>query len=217
MKLLAKAGNGPVLAHCAGRERPVQNFCFEALLCGDCEQRLSRWEGVAADFLRRREFDPPCVVSEAKTLTQLNYRGLKLFLLSLLWRMGASELRDFAFVKLGRHETIIRDMIMREDPGSTDDYGCSLQVLTDRTGRIPVTRGADHYRADHLCIFYRLILDGFLFIWQVGQAEAVARSSTREWLLRDDGTWQVLFQDRHRVPFVDHALRPLFQRRAAQP
>jgi hypothetical protein len=218
MKLLAKAGDGPVLSHCAGSERPVQNFCFEALICGDCEQRFSRWERVAADFLRKREFDPSGLVSGNTTvLTQLSYRELKLFLLSLLWRMGVSDLREFVFVKLGPHEAIIRDMILREDPGTTETYGCSLQVLTDRTGRIPLTRGADYHRADQFGMLYRLILDGFLFIWQVGRPEAVARSSTREWLLRDDGTCQVLFQDRRRVPFVSHALRPLFQRPAAEP
>lgn len=78
-------------------------------------------------------------------------------------------------------------------------------------GRIPVTRGADFHRADHLGMLYRLVLDGILLVWQVGNHHATSRSSTRDWLLQADGTWSVLFQDRRRVPFVHEALKPVLR------
>lgn len=176
----ARAGGGRMLAHLAGREYPVQNFAFEKLLCAECEHRFSVWENVGADFMRRPELAPVAEKhGEPLDLASLPYAPLKLFLLSLLWRMSVSSLPDFAAVDLGPHETVLRAMLLNDDPGPTEAYGCSLQILTDRTGRIPLTRPADHFRVDGGCRLYRLILDGCLFIWQVGQPAAIARSSTQ--------------------------------------
>jgi hypothetical protein len=209
----ARAGHGRMLAHLAGRERPVQNFAFEKLLCAECEHRFSIWEAVGADFMRRPELAPDAEMHGTPLeLISLPYTPLKLFLLSVLWRMGVSSSPDFAAVELGPHEPILRGMLINGDPGPTEAYGCSLQILTDRTGRIPLTRPADRSRLDNGCRLYRLILDGSLFIWQVGQPLAVARSSTQPFLLQSDGTWRVFIQSRRGVPFVHEALRPIFRR-----
>lgn len=215
IKAHAKASNGHVLHHHAGNERVVQNFLSESLLCADCEQRFSSWERVAADFLRKQEFEPPGVVSNTiLPMAGLPYQPLKLFLLSLLWRMGVSKDHAFKVVNLGPHEDVLREMLLCNNPGTAGEYGCTIQILTDRTGRIPVTSGASRHRTDHACRAYRVIMDGFMFIWNVGSPEAIARFPAGKFLLKEDGTWDVIFQDRHRVPFVNEALKPLFHGRA---
>lgn len=214
MKELARADDGPVMSHCAGVEKVVQNYCFERLLCDDCEQRFAAWEREGATLIRRPELLPLSLVRDkVLSLSGLPYATLKLFLMSMLWRMGASTLREFTFVDLGPHQERLRQMLLRADPGPPEAYGCSLQILTDRTGRIPFTRGADVHRADHLCRLYRLVLDGCLFVWQVGQTTAVRRSSTSNWLLQTDGTWDVCLQDRRQVPFVHDAMTPVLNRK----
>lgn len=64
--------------------------------------------------------DPPGLVAgKILLLTNLPYRPLKLFRLSLLWRMSVSSLREFALVKLGPHEERIRQMLLQDDPGQS--------------------------------------------------------------------------------------------------
>ena len=202
------------MSHCVGVERVVQNYGFERLLCDGCEQRFAAWEREGATFIRDPRLLPRGLTRDkVLILVGLPYAPLKLFLMSLLWRMGVSTLREFTFVDLGPHQEKLRQMLLRADSGPSEAYGCSLQILTDRTGRIPITRGADVYRADHLCRLYRLVLDGCLFVWQVGHAAAVRRTNTRDWLLKIDGTWAVCFQDRRQVPFVDQALKPVLNKK----
>ncbi len=214
MKEISRAGDGPVMSHCAGREKVVQNYSFERLLCEECEQRFSAWEREGAALIRHPKLLPRGLTRDKVLfLLGLPYAPLKLFLMSLLWRMGASTLREFTFVDLGPHQERLRQMLLHADPGPPEAYGCSLQILTDRTGRIPFTRGTDVHRADHLCRLYRLVLDGCLFVWQVGQTGAVQQSSTSNWLLQTDGTWGVCFQDWRQVPFVHEALKPVLSKK----
>jgi hypothetical protein len=71
-----------------------------------------------------------------------DYVRMKLFLLSLLWRMGVSQPYFFNEVKLGFHEKRIRRMLLADDPGSADQYACQFrlielegQLLTDYQSR----------------------------------------------------------------------------------
>jgi hypothetical protein len=48
----------------------------------------------------------------------LDYAMFKLFHLSVLWRAGVSTREEFRNVKLGSHEDVIRQMLLRDDPGA---------------------------------------------------------------------------------------------------
>ncbi len=59
----------------------------------------------------------------------VDYVRLKLFLLSVLWRMGVSKLHFFREVGLGPHEGKIRKMLLNDDPGDPDEYPCQLRLV----------------------------------------------------------------------------------------
>ena len=65
-----------------------QDFSTEQLLCGDCENRLSRWEKIFAESI----FFP--YLNEEKREFEYTDWLLK-FSVSLIWRLGVSELDDF--------------------------------------------------------------------------------------------------------------------------
>jgi hypothetical protein len=146
-------------------------------------------------------------------IQDLDYHRLKLYLLSLLWRMGVSSLPEFQLIRLGPHEARIRDMLLGDDPGKSNDYGCILQVVTDGGTRIPVTRAPDRHRVDALTVQYRLLIDGLLLIWPVGPDAVRDRATLHEFYLQEDGTWRVLAQRRIDIPFLRESLAPALRSR----
>jgi len=98
----------------------------EALLCDECEQRFSVWERYASLLLKggvkvsvKREHN-------LVMLSELNYEYFRLFQLSVLWRAGVSSLEFFRNVRLGRHEAILRRLLLDGDPGPSSRYCCVM-------------------------------------------------------------------------------------------
>jgi hypothetical protein len=126
----------------------------EHLLCDACEQRFSGYERVVASFYYgtveafaaqkaevnyRGGLKFTRVNKDARPTTDavpkllyvegVNYSALKLFLLSLLWRMGVSRLHFFREVELGPHESQLRSMLLKDDPGEPDVYACQMSLI----------------------------------------------------------------------------------------
>src|SRR5256885_7584163 len=75
-------------------ERPVRFFqkgLREQLLCDDCEQQFSRYEKYASRVFYGEDIQVQ-PVEVGMLLSGLDYRRLKLFLLSLLWRFSVTKL-----------------------------------------------------------------------------------------------------------------------------
>ena len=56
-------------------------------------------------------------------LRDVDYTQLRLFYLSLLWRMSVSTHPYFKEVSLGPHEEVLRRMLLEGRPGEPDQYG----------------------------------------------------------------------------------------------
>jgi hypothetical protein len=102
----------------------------EKLLCAPCEQKFARWEKYTKEVL----MDSADIRIEKKRkilkLLNLNYRTFRLFLLSLLWRMGVSKLEFFSDVNLGsKHQEILRRALLDEDPLEPLQYPCLMAAV----------------------------------------------------------------------------------------
>ncbi len=90
------------------RLKPVPTgFYQKPLLCGECEQKLGRWENYAEKVLNGSpHVKMPKVVRTEDDLIQsvsdIDYQQFKLFLLSIVWRASATNLPFFREVALGR-------------------------------------------------------------------------------------------------------------------
>jgi len=103
--------------------RYEQKGLRERLLCGDCENKLSKWE----DHVRRIFYGGKEILitnGNPIKIERIDYAKFKLFQLSLLWRASVSEMDFFKQVSLGPHEEKIRQMLLNEDPGSKLKYPC---------------------------------------------------------------------------------------------
>lgn len=102
----------------------------EKLLCNACEQKFGRWEKYAKEaFAEGRGIK---IVRHNKhfKLENLDYRRFRLFLLSLLWRMGVSELDFFSLTDLGdKHLEKLRIALLNEDPLEPQQYPCLMSIV----------------------------------------------------------------------------------------
>ncbi|MGI8967036.1 MAG: hypothetical protein ACR2H1_13250, partial [Limisphaerales bacterium] len=107
-----------------------QTGYWERLLCKECEAQFSKYETYASNhFLNVNLPTPSNAADRMITLKVDDYRPLKLFLMSVLWRVGVASGDFFRCVDLGPHEARLRKMLHAENPGEPDDYGCLITPL----------------------------------------------------------------------------------------
>lgn len=114
-----------------GRPGPrlIQQGFRERLLCGSCEQHLNRFE----TYFNNTWFAqvPTRVDVPGRQLqVRVEYAPFKLFHLSVLWRCSVARGSPFRQVSLGQEEDErLRQMLLRDDPGAFNDWGCLAVCL----------------------------------------------------------------------------------------
>lgn len=100
---------------------------YEILLCDECEQRFSNWEGYARDVFYKL---PLKVVEDnrAVVFSGLQYHLFKLFQMSLIWRASITSRPEVHRINLGPHTERIRKMLLEDNPGDIHEYGSILML-----------------------------------------------------------------------------------------
>jgi hypothetical protein len=110
------------------------------ILCASCDSSLGRWDEYGVSLLLRglSEFAPlsPGPDPIAFVRPTFDYGRLKLFWMSVLWRAGEASHDLFRKVRLGPYAGRLREMLLAEDPGDTDEFTTLLSAFTVE-GRIP--------------------------------------------------------------------------------
>lgn len=119
------------------KELLKQKGLREPLLCADCEQQIGRYEWYASGVFYGGVPQERQRTGNLVQLSQLEYRPLKLFFLSLLWRMGITSIPELKGVELDKHEEVLRAMLQREDPGSALDYPCMITAVMIEGKHVP--------------------------------------------------------------------------------
>lgn len=115
-------------------DKSQQTGFRERLLCGECELQFSKYETYAAKNFFNKTVPPMRTSNDLVIVFQnIEYHRFKLFLLSLLWRVGIAKDDFFKCVKLGPHEEKLRLMLLAEDPGEPDEYGCMISSFIPET------------------------------------------------------------------------------------
>lgn len=109
----------------------IQKGLRERLLCGECEQRIQKFEEYFARYWYQSNPISVRIGDIEILLKSLDYRRFKLLLLSIIWRASVSGLPEFATVNLGPHEESIRRMILKDDPGTSETYPIFAGLIID--------------------------------------------------------------------------------------
>jgi hypothetical protein len=158
----------------------------EYLLCHDCEQRFGVHEAAARDFFYGNA-PAPLKKQPLGTIVQtpqtgsppgfleirevaIDYRELKLFQMSLLWRAGVAKGSFFKNVNLGeKHEKRLKLLLASDDPGLELDYPCIMFDL--RSQKIEFEgfwrEPTDCHDEDQGQKLYKIVIGGYAFMYSV--------------------------------------------------
>jgi len=146
---------------------PLQKGFREGLLCWDCEQKLSPYEKYNREILYGGVQITGSKKRHRIEFTGLDYQRVRVFYLSLLWRMSIASHWFWKEVDLGQHEERVRKMVLQEDSGAPHDYGVyCIAPLFDGYLLTDFILQPD-FKRNHRGRFFRVVLGGFLFMFYV--------------------------------------------------
>lgn len=179
----------------------LQDGFKEYLLCAICEGRFGNWERYVKPRLSAlcgenttRPADG-CFVT-----TGWDYHKTKLFTMSLLWRMGISTHPFYGMVRLGKHEEILRKMLLSNIPGEHWRYGCAIALLTHNRNLVP---SLFHQPESFLVgkrFRYRIVISGTIWFFDVGSHPTATKG--RDMYLKHDGDWLMVQSDLREFKFL---------------
>jgi len=128
-----------------------------AIICESCERRFSRWDDYG-DHLFIKSWDsferiPLPNGDFAFGLPTYEYPTLKLFILSVLWRISVSTHRMFSGIALGPLEETLRMAIWNAEPGDANFFGVVLQAF-DTTDVGILNPGSERFGHLRFCRIY---------------------------------------------------------------
>lgn len=211
-------GNRLLEIQVSGEGRPSfyrQKGIREKLLCKECETYLSRFENYAktlfeggyANITHER-------IGRIAVCKGLDYHKFKIFQLSVLWRAGVSADPMFSNIKLGRHQEILRRMIVDGDPGESYSYGCGLFFpISPDGGLIDIIATADTFVDDLNYKHYRLFFGGAIWAFIIGDSSHTRRFPYKRIFLQPDGTLMIYSAPASETDYFREAVRLLRKRR----
>ena len=120
--------------------RSIQKGLRERLLCEDCEEVIQTSESYFAKYWYGTRPVPEKLDGDELLLTDIDYGQFKLFLLSVVWRASVSRRPEFAGAELGRHEGVMRKMLLAKSPGPADQYPIYAGLIVEPHTREPWDR-----------------------------------------------------------------------------
>lgn len=171
-------------------DRLFQKGLREKLLCQRCDNVVfAHYEKYAHRVLYGGE--PRRIADDGKTLwlQGLDYTNLKLFFLSLLWRMSVSRNEFFGDVSLGPYENRLANMLLRATPGTWSEFGVFCVAPLSEDGKLVNLMLPPDCIRHHGRRIYRCLIGGLLYCFFVGKTPLPREIENR--FLREDGSWVI--------------------------
>lgn len=189
------------------KDRVLQKGLREPLLCEKCDNEiLSGYERYAQKVLYGGQSVLSIQDGNSLRFKGLYYTKLRLFYLSILWRMSVSSKSTYSAVSLGPHEEIIRRMLLEGRPGEPDEYGliCVAPLFDSQyigSWMLPPDSVKQYVRR-----IYRCLIAGLLYNFFVGKAKLPTQLS--DLFIQKDGSWVIIREKIERVKFLhDYCFR----------
>lgn len=136
------------------------------------------------------------------TVVRVDYLRFRLFALSLLWRASVSSLDFFKDVKLNAiDEERLRSMLVRQDPGSPEDYGMFLVVPLSNGKPIFDRMLSPDFTIVEGNFILRFLISGI--IWTFCRTRDNGRTPEfGSYFLNEDGNLHIAAMDESNLPMV---------------
>ena len=108
-------------------------------MCEECEKIFGSYDQYAAELLLNSEKDQKPLTQNNEVvgwqIDTFDYKRLKLFLISLLWRAGASEQIQFQKIKLGKYLDKAKGLLLTGSSGAENDFSFIIARFGDAAGQ----------------------------------------------------------------------------------
>lgn len=145
---------------------------YEAnILCNDCDRGIigNIYEDYGSKILyENKKLNVQKVENKDDGMSWLivkniDYTKFKLFLISILWRSSITSRKFFDDVKLGPHEEIMREMIIKRNPKEPYEYPCAIfGIRNDYPLAAEIIAQPRKIRKDG-CSYYVFFIGGMLY------------------------------------------------------
>lgn len=129
-----------------------------SILCSECDQKMAPWDDYAQELLIHQFSAARRVVLQGQTVARridkFDYRKLKLFFLSLLWRASISSDPFYKRISLGPFEEQLRTMILAEQPGGQEDFAVILARFEEPEFPAMLDPHPEKFDSISFCRFY---------------------------------------------------------------
>jgi len=114
-----------------GKSKYEKKGIREYLLCDICDRTvIGKLETYCSPIIKSIQALNIILNGNQYYVPNVDYAKFKLFQLSLLWRASISSAHMFENINLEKHhEEIIRKMLLSQDPGKPNQYGCIMFLL----------------------------------------------------------------------------------------
>ena len=166
----------------------------KSILCEKCDKYIGLWDGYAQQLLIQ-DFSEELAVQKGNTkaaykIDNFDYKQLKLFFLSILWRASISSQPFYSRIQIGSHERILKEMITAEDPGEPYDYAVSLAKFSDPSVNAMLDPHKKSFDGINYCQFY---ITGFVLYIKVDKREPP--DFLKELCLKRDPPFWIILRD----------------------
>jgi hypothetical protein len=139
------------------------------ILCRDCEDMFQIVDDYGQHLLLKEEENHIELFHNGNVagykVEQVDYKLLKLFALSVLWRASISTQPFYAKVTLGPYEEEIKELIWKGDPGKPDQFSFVISKFRDaEVGRAILDPHRERWEGINYC---RIYMYGYVFYIKV--------------------------------------------------
>ena len=177
-----------------GRSEIKQDGPKEYLLCHKCEQRFSDYEKYFKEAIHsNRHRTKKAHDGKRLIIENLDYKRMKLFFLSLLWRASLSSRPEFENICIGDDEEIIRKMILCDDPGKSSRFAVmALVPLIDNQNSESWCTNFNKLEYGGCPTLYTILLGGIFYLISSAKDNV---SSSEDLFLNESGRWSMRMLD----------------------
>ena len=125
------------------------------------------WKVMLRNFFYSDKMIPK-MIGNFFIFENLQYKRLKLFFLSRLWRLAITSLPEFQGASLGeKHKEKLRVMLLTDNPGKPLEYPCFVRVLTHKNLNMDQLMVAPMHGKFHEHHVWEFVVAGFCFTFIV--------------------------------------------------
>jgi len=179
----------------------IQDGPKEYLLCQNCEQKIGGYEKYFKEAIHlSRHGIEIRQTNQYAVFDNLDYKKIKLFFFSLLWRMSVSSLPEFENVCIGDNEETIRQMIIKGDPGNSSEYPVSA-IIPLINQWMQEGWATTVFVSKDLQII-GIVLGGILYLLSTIRQNSFFPTEWHLNLLNESGHWIMPWTDFYNIPFL---------------